>query len=278
MIRLYVCARVIALGKVSRDLQVDLYLAFAAMVYTAEQQFISRAKKALETGNTSFVARGKNNAIWEKLKHEFEQKRTATTESPAKRAKTSSSSSSSSESSNDATDVTPTIEHVKNEEDVIPMIAEVNDQEDVADVTKIVEGREITPAEPPPANSKAKDKDENLTLSQKPLMSDWTKEILHSFHPRAVVEWSEYAQTRRTNETLNAIIRVAQMLTELEGKDIDECKEEVDIRQKYGADMIWTRNFELKFSDTEHAMTIHEFVSFTPLLCTVRLIDSVAVQ
>jgi hypothetical protein len=95
------------------------------MVYTAEQQFISRAKKALQEGNTSFVARGKNNAIWEKLKHEFEQKRTATT--PAKRARTSSSSSSSSESSNDATDVTPTIEHVKNEEDVIPMIAEVND-------------------------------------------------------------------------------------------------------------------------------------------------------
>jgi len=66
-------------------------------------------------------------------------------------------------------------------------------------------------------------------------------------------------------------------LTELEGKDLDDCKEQVDIRQKYGADMIWARNFELKFSDTEHAMTIHEFVSFTPLLCTVRLIDSVAV-
>jgi len=228
------------------------------MVYTAEQQFISRAKKALQEGNTSFVARGKNNAIWEKLKHEFEQKRTATTESPAKRARTSSSSSSSSSSSDDAEDVTPPVE------DVTTMIAEVNDQEDVADVTKIVEGREITPAEPPPANSK-------------PLMSDWTKEILHSFHPRAVVEWSEYAQTRRTNETLNAIIRVAQMLTALEGKDIEECKEEVDIRQKYGADMIWARNFELNFSDTEHAMTIHEFVSFTPLLCTVRLIDSVAV-
>jgi len=228
------------------------------MVYTAEQQFISRAKKALEGGNTSFVARGKNNAIWEKLKHEFEQKRTATTESPAKRARTSSSSSSSSSSSDDAEDVTTTVE------EVTPMIAEVNDQEDVADVTKFVEGREITPAEPPPANSK-------------PLMSDWTKEILHSFHPRAVVEWSEYAQTRRTNETLNAVIRVAKMLTELEGKDIDECKEEVDIRQKYGADMIWARNFELKFSDTEHAMTIHEYVSFTPLLCTVRLIDSVAV-
>ena len=247
------------------------------MVYTAEQQFISRAKKALQEGNTSFVARGKNNAIWEKLKHEFEQQRAATTESPAKRAKTSSSSSSSSESSNDATDVTPTIEHVKNEEDVTPVIEEVNDQEDVADVTKIVEGGEITPAEPPPppppADSKAKDKDENLTLAHnnKSFMSDWTKEILHSFHPRAVVEWSEYAQTRCTNETLNAIIRVAQMLTELEGKDIEECKEEVDIRQKYGADMNWARNFELKFSDTEHAMIIHEFVSCTPLLCTVRL-------
>ena len=135
------------------------------MVYTAEQQFISRSKKALEEGNISFVARGKNNAIWEKLKHEFEQKRTATTESPAKRARTSSSSASSSSSSDDAEDVTTSVEEVKNEEDVTPMIAEVNDQEDVADVTKIVEGGEITPAEPPPANSKVKDKDENLTLA-----------------------------------------------------------------------------------------------------------------
>ena len=105
-------------------------------------------------------------------------------------------------------------------------------------------------------------------------MSDWTKEILHSFHPRAVVEWSEYAQTRCTNETLNAIIRVAHMLTALEGTDIEECKGEVDIRQKYGADMHWARHFVLKFVDTEHAMTIHEFVSSTPLLCTVRLNDS----
>ena len=105
-------------------------------------------------------------------------------------------------------------------------------------------------------------------------MSDWTKEILHRFHPRAVVEWSEYAQTRCTNETLNAIIRVAQMLTALEGKDIEECKEEVYNSQMYGADMNWARNFELKFSDTEHAMIIHEFVSCTPLLCTVCLNDS----
>ena len=155
----------------------------------------------------------------------------------------------------------------------------MNDQEDVADVTKIVEGGEITPAEPPPpppADSKAKDKCENLTLAHnnKSFMSDWTKDILHSFHPRAVVEWSEYAQTRRTNETLNAIIRVAQMLTALEGKDIEECKEEVDIRQKYGADMNWARHFVLKFVDTEHAMISHEFVSSNPLLCTVRLNDS----
>ena len=149
------------------------------------------------------------------MKQDFEQQRDAATEPSAKRARTSSSSSSSSD---DAEDVTTPVE------EVTPMIAEVNDQEDVADVTKIVEGREITPAEPPPANSK-------------PLMSDWTKEILHSFHPRAVVEWSEYAQTRRTNETLNAIIRVAQMLTELEGKDIEECKEEVYNRQRYGVGM-----------------------------------------
>ena len=64
------------------------------------------------------------------------------------------------------------------------------------------------------------------------------------------------------------------MLTELEGKDIEECKDEVDVRQKYGAGMNWVRNFVLKFEDTEHAMTIHEFVSCTPLLCTVRLNES----
>ena len=63
------------------------------------------------------------------------------------------------------------------------------------------------------------------------------------------------------------------MLTELEGKSIEECREEVDIRQKYGADMNWASNFVLKFADMEHAMTIHEFVSSTPLLCTVRLND-----
>ena len=170
-------------------------------------------------------------------------------------------------------DVNPIIEEVKNEEDVNPIIEEVNDQEDVA---------EITPAEPPPlppADLKADDKDENLALAHNnnSFMSVWTKEILHYFHPRAVVEWSEYAHTRCTSETLNAIIPVAQMLTELEGKDIEECKEEVDIRQRYGAGMNWARNFVLKFEDMEHAMTIHESVSFTPLLCTVRLNDSVAV-
>ena len=221
------------------------------------------------------------------MKQDFEQQRDAATEPSAKRARTSSSSSSSSESSNDATDVTPTIEHVKNEEDVTPMIAEVktkedvtpmiaevNDQEDVADVTKIVEGGEITPAEPPPpADSKAKDKDENHTLAHNnmPFMSVWTKEILHYFHPRAAVEWSDYAHTRCTSETLNAIIRVADMLTGLEGKDIEECKEEVYNSQMYGAGMNWARKFKLEFEDAEHAMTIHEFVSFTPLLCTVRL-------
>ena len=159
------------------------------MVYTAEQQFISRAKKALEDGKTTFAARVKNRALWEKLKHEFEQQRAATTESPAKRARTSSSSSYSSSSSDDAEDVTTPVEEVKNEEELTPMIAEVNDQEDVADVTKIVKGGEITPAEsppPPPADSKAKDEDENLTLghNNKSFMSDWTKEILHYFHPR----------------------------------------------------------------------------------------------
>ena len=64
---------------------------------------------------------------------------------------------------------------------------------------------------------------------------------------------------------------VAKILTELEGKDIEECKKEVDRRQQYGAGMNWARHFSLKFLDTEHAMTIHEYVSFTPFLCTVRL-------
>ena len=115
------------------------------MVLSAEHQFTIRAKKALEEGNTSFTARGKNKALWEKLKHEFEQQRAATTESPAKRAKTSSSSSSSSESSNDATDVTPTIEHVKNEEDVTPMIAEVKNEEDVTPMIAEVMIRRMLP-------------------------------------------------------------------------------------------------------------------------------------
>ena len=85
------------------------------MVYTAEQQFISRAKKALEEGNTSFTARGKNKAIWEKMKRDFEQQRAAATQPSAKRARTSNSTSSSSSSSDDAEDVTPMIEEVEDE-------------------------------------------------------------------------------------------------------------------------------------------------------------------
>ena len=261
------------------------------MVYTAEQQFISRAKKALEEGNTSFTARGKNKAIWEKMKQDFEQQRAAATQPSAKRARMASSSSeSSSSSSDDAEDVTTPVEEVKKEEDVNPIIEEVNDQEDATpiieevndqeDATPIIEevndGGEITPAEPPSADSKAEDKDENLALAHNnnSFMSNWTKEILHYSHPRAAVEWSEYVQTRCTIETLNAIIHVARMLKELEGKGIAECKEELDIRQKYGAGMNWARTFVLRFEDTEHAMTIHECARFFPLLCTVRLNDS----
>ena len=98
------------------------------------------------------------------------------------------------------------------------------------------------------SSSEEEDKDEKLTLAHKndSFMSQWTKDILLCFHPRAIVEWSEYAQTRCTSQTLNAIIRVAQMLTELEGRDIEECKEEVDTRQKYSADMNWARNVLLK--------------------------------
>ena len=97
------------------------------------------------------------------------------------------------------------------------------------------------------------------------------KHVLHYFRPRAIVEWSEYVLTRCTSDTLTAIIRVAQMLTELEGKPIEECKEEVDIRQTYGAGMDGARDFVLKIVDTEHAMTICAFSTGTPLLCTVRL-------
>ena len=131
------------------------------MVYTATQQFISRAKKALEEGNTSFTARGKHKAIWERMKRDFEQQRAAATPPSAKRARTSNSTSSSSSSSDGAEDVTTLVEEVKNDEDANPIIEEVNDQEDVA---------EITPAEPLPADSKAKDKDENLALARKLLV------------------------------------------------------------------------------------------------------------
>ena len=51
-------------------------------------------------------------------------------------------------------------------------------------------------------------------------------------------------------------------MTELEGKSIEECKEEVDICQKYGADMDWARDFVLKFVDTGHAMTTHELFNW----------------
>jgi hypothetical protein len=210
-------------------------------------------------------------------------------EPSAKRAKTSSSSSaysSYSSSSDHAEDHSPTVEEVKNEEDV-------------ADDKEIVEGVEIMP--PPSqdgqgttdsdlpvasttaeslAPSKAEDgeadKAENLPLASKndPFMSEWTKEILHYWHPRAAVEWSEYVRKTcnpRRPELLTAILRVAKMLTALEGKDIEFCKDDLDRSQKFGADMNWARHFSLKFPDTEHAITIHEYDSFTPLLCTVRL-------
>ena len=138
-------------------------------------------------------------------------------------------------------------------------------------------------AEPPavfnvallPADSKAEnDECSSEEENQDSFMSQWTKRVLHYFHPRAVVKWEEYAKTRWTRETLDAIIEVAKMLEELEGKSIEECKEELDSSVKYGAGMNWARHFVLKFVDTRHAMTIHEFTSFTPLLCTVRLSKS----
>ena len=73
------------------------------MPLSAEQQFMIRAKKALEEGNTSFTARGTNKIMWEKLKQEFEDQQA--TEPPTKRANTSSSSSCYSSSLGDAEDV-----------------------------------------------------------------------------------------------------------------------------------------------------------------------------
>ena len=65
----------------------------------------------------------------------------------------------------------------------------------------------------------------NLTLvlaHKKNPCPERTKDILHDWHPRAVVEGSEYAQTGCTRDTFNAIIRVAQMLEEREGKSTEE--------------------------------------------------------
>ena len=102
-------------------------------------------------------------------------------------------------------------------------------------------------------------------------------ESLHYFHPCADVEWSEYAEQKRglhsqcDNEIGSAIIKVARILTELEGKDIDECKHELDRCLEYGADMNWTHPFHLNFRDTANAMDIHEVGNPSHLLFTVRL-------
>ena len=67
---------------------------------------------------------------------------------------------------------------------------------------------------------------------------------------------------------------VAKILTELEGKDIEFCKDDLYRSQTFRDGMNWARKFRLNFLDTEHAITIRDYsryVSFTPLLCIVRL-------
>ena len=47
------------------------------MPQSALVQFMNRAREALEQGNTSFVARGKNKELYEEMKRAFEQERNA---------------------------------------------------------------------------------------------------------------------------------------------------------------------------------------------------------
>ena len=197
----------------------------------------------------------------------------------AKRAKTSSSSSSdSSSSSSDSSSYS--CSYSDDAEDETKDDVEIKKSPD-SDLP--VASSTAAPLAPSMAEDGEADKAENIPLALKndPFMSEWTKETLHyhSNYPRATVEllkgylqdpWNDHDR----QELLNAIMGVAKILTELEGKDIEECKEDVDKSQKYGAGMNWARHFSLKFLDTEHAMTIHEYVSFTPLLCTVRLSKS----
>ena len=76
------------------------------MPQTAQVQFMNRARQALEQGNTSFVARGKNKELYEEMKRTFEQEKNA--QSASKRVKLSAVSpapateSNSSDSSSDS--------------------------------------------------------------------------------------------------------------------------------------------------------------------------------
>ena len=176
-------------------------------------------------------------------------------EPSAKRAKTSSSSSSYSSSSSSS-------DHA---EDHIPTVEEVNNEDNVANA-------------PPPYQdghcaAEAKDKDDNLTLAHKndSFMSNWVEGVLRRRHPRAVVDWSEYVQTTwgenysRCNETLHAIIRVAQMLTEIEEQASRKCNGEGDCNGEEECNGVvdirayWARNFVLRSEDANRAMTIHGY-------------------
>ena len=120
--------------------------------------------------------------------------------------------------------------------------------------------------------------------------TNWVEGVLRRRHPRAVVDWSEYVQTTwgenysRCNETLHAIIRVAQMLTEIEEQASRKCNGEGDCNGEEECNGVvdirayWARNFVLRSEDTNRAMTIHGYdtddAMTTHELCRVRLSKS----
>ena len=193
----------------------------------------------------------------------------------AKRTKTSSSSSSdSSSSSSDSSSYSSS--YSDDAEDETKDDVEI---EKAPDSDLPVASTTAAPLAPSMAEDGEADKAENIPLALKndPCISKYIQDMLHSHsnYPRAAVEWSEGYLQKTWNdhdrqELLNAIMGVAKILTELEGKDIGFCKDEL-----YRSRMNWARNFQFNFLDTEHAITICDYVSryksFPPLLCTVRL-------
>jgi ABC-type uncharacterized transport system involved in gliding motility auxiliary subunit len=103
------------------------------MPLSAKAQFMKRAREALEQGNASFVARGKNKELFEEMKRKFEQEKNAQSEPDSKRMKLSAaapaavpagqaesnSSDSSSNSSSDSENDPPQSKSSSSHEDVV---------------------------------------------------------------------------------------------------------------------------------------------------------------